>query len=197
MSDTLALFDLDGTLTKRDTLLDFIFYSIGLPKVIWNSILLSPTLLKYKLGFYDNEKAKEKVISHFFKGWEKKKFTELGLKYSKNRLPKILKTSGIKKLNWHISCGHQVAIVSASIEDWIIGWTNKLGIELIATKLEDKEGFLTGKFKTKNCYGIEKVNRIKTFYNLNEYVEIYGYGDTKGDKPMLNIVNNAYYRSFD
>ena len=197
MAGSLVLFDFDGTLTTRDSLPDFLIYAVGIPKTIWSSILLSPILLNYKIGLYDNQKAKEKVISHFFRGWKVKKFSEVSSNYSRNRLPEILKTSGVEKLKWHINSGHEVAIVSASIEDWIIDWTDKLDINLIATKLEKKEGLLTGQFKTKNCYGTEKVFRIKKHYNLKEYKYIYAYGDTEGDKPMLKLADKAKYRCFD
>lgn len=195
MANSLALFDFDGTLTKRDTLFDFIIYSVGFPKTILGIILL-PILISYKIGLYDNQKAKEKVIAYFFKGWDAKKFAEAGSDYSKNRLPKILKASGIDRLKWHINNGHDVAIVSASIEEWIVEWTNKLDIRLIATQLRKKEGILTGQFKTKNCHGAEKVNRIKELYNLNEYEYIYAYGDTSGDKEMLELADQSFYKSF-
>lgn len=196
MAKSLALFDFDGTLTKRDTLFDFIIYTVGIPKAILGSILLSPILISYKIGLYDNQKAKEKVVSHFFKGWNAKRFAEIGSDYAKNRLPNILKTSGIERVKWHINKGHDVAIVSASIEEWIIEWTNKLDIKLIATQLVKKEGFLTGQFKTKNCHGVEKVNRIKEEYNINEYESVYAYGDTNGDKQMLELADQSYYKPF-
>lgn len=196
MAKSLALFDFDGTLTKRDTLFDFIIYAVGIPKTILGLVLLSPILISYKIGLYNNQKAKEKVVSHFFKGWNAKMFAELGSEYSKNRLPKILKTSGIERLKWHINSGHDVAIVSASIEEWIIEWTNKMDIKLIATQLEKNEGILTGEFETNNCYGAEKVKRIKEYYNLREYKFIYAYGDTTGDKQMLKLADQSFYKPF-
>jgi phosphoserine phosphatase len=68
------------------------------------------------------------------------------------------KSGGTKK-------GHKVVIVSAFIECWLKKWCDK--INLITTRLEIQEGKITGKFATKNCYGIEKVNRIKERYDLS------------------------------
>ena len=48
----------------------------------------------------------------------------------------------------------------------------------------------------KNCYGIEKVNRINEVINLKEYLNIYAYGDSNGDKQMLKIATHAYYKYF-
>ncbi|MGM0582470.1 MAG: HAD-IB family hydrolase [Bacteroidota bacterium] len=196
MSKSLALFDFDGTLTKRDTLLDFIIYTSGLPRTILGAIILSPFLISYKLGLYNNSKAKEKVISYFFKGWAAEEFSVAGANYATKRLPKTLKSSAKEKIKYHLDSGHEVAVVSASIEDWIIEWTNELDIKLIATQLEKKEGIVTGEFETKNCYGPEKVKRIKEKFNIEEYDCIYAYGDTEGDQPMLELADKAYYKPF-
>ena len=47
-----------------------------------------------------------------------------------------------------------------------------------------------------DCNGLEKVRRIKKKYNLNKYAKIYAYGDTEGDKPMLDIADISFYRAF-
>ena len=72
---------------------------------------------------------------------------------------------------------------------------NKL--KLIATKLEVKNNNITGNFKTKNCYGEEKVTRIKKELDINKYNDIYAYGDSNGDKEMLNIATHPFYKSFN
>jgi len=47
------------------------------------------------------------------------------------------------------------------------------GVELIATKLENVHSSLTGKIKGKNCYGGEKVSRLRQLVNLDEHQKIY------------------------
>lgn len=64
----------------------------------------------------------------------------------------------------------------------------------IATKLEQKDGKLTGKFNGNNCYGTEKVLRIKEKYNLKEFEKIYAYGDSKGDREMLALAHEGYFK---
>jgi phosphoserine phosphatase len=43
---------------------------------------------------------------------------------------------------------------------------------------------------------MEKVNRIRERYNLAEYSVIHAYGDSSGDKEMLNIATVRHYREF-
>lgn len=42
MFKTLALFDFDGTLTTKDTLSDFIFFSCSRLKVVFSAVVLAP-----------------------------------------------------------------------------------------------------------------------------------------------------------
>ena len=76
-------------------------------------------------------------------------------------------------------------------------WCAKYNLDLIATRLEIQDGKLTGKFATKNCYGMEKVKRIKDAYDLGQYDFVYAYGDSRGDKEMLSIANESYFKHFD
>lgn len=193
----LSLFDFDGTITSKDSLADFIQYMVGKHAYYRGLMLLSPMLTAYKLKLISNHVAKETLISYFFKGWDRTQFQNMSDRYSIEKIDKIVRPNAIKRIRWHQKEGHKVVIVSASIECWLRKWSEKQNVELIATRLEMKNGKLTGKFATNNCYGIEKVNRIKEQYNLSEYSVIYAYGDSLGDKEMLSIATKRYYNYFD
>jgi phosphoserine phosphatase len=49
---------------------------------------------------------------------------------------------------------------------------------------------------TKNCYGIEKSNRVNKAYNLSGYDHIYSYGDTRGDTELLALADESFYKPF-
>jgi HAD superfamily phosphoserine phosphatase-like hydrolase len=102
----------------------------------------------------------------------------------------------MERIQWHKAQGHKVVIVSASIACWLKPGCDRNGLELIATKLEIKEGIVTGKLLTRNCYGIEKVNRVKEKYRLDDYETIYAYGDSRGDKELLELANESFYKPF-
>jgi len=196
MARSLALFDFDGTLTTCDSLADFIIYAVGIPKVLLGTTRLAPLMLLYKMGIMDNGRAKERVISYFFKEWDAEIFSQTGREYAQQQLPHILRPEAVKRLQWHLEQNHEIAIVTASIEDWIITWTNNINVELIGTRIEKKDGILSGRFATKNCYGKEKVRRINEKYQLSRFKTIYAYGDSSGDKPMLQLADKAFYKSF-
>lgn len=192
----LALFDFDGTISSKDSLGDFIQYALGKPIYYTGLLKLSPVLIAYGLGFIPNDIAKEKLISHFFKGWNAAAFEKLASQYSVEQIDKIIRPEALKKINWHQQQGHKIVIVSASLECWLKAWCEKNGIELIATQLEVINGKLSGKFASKNCHGAEKVQRINKAYHLDRYDYIYAYGDSQGDKELLALANESFYKPF-
>ncbi len=68
MSNKIALFDFDGTITTDDSLIKLIRFVVGDVKTIWGMLLLSLMLITYKLKLIPNYKAKQWMLSYFFKG---------------------------------------------------------------------------------------------------------------------------------
>jgi len=127
---------------------------------------------------------------------EEQKFRGLAEQFSLEYIDTMLRPKAMQKIAWHKELGHKVIVVSASIECWIRPWCEQNGLDLIATKIEIKDGIITGKFLTKNCYGIEKANRVKEVYNLDDYDYIYAYGDSRGDKELLGLADKSFYKLF-
>jgi len=192
----LVLCDFDGTITKKDSLADFVQYAIGKPMYYMGLLKLSPILLAYYIGAIPNNTAKEKLITHFFEKWNATDFQKLADEYSLNRLESIIRIKAMNRIRWHQQQGDKIVIISASIECWLKAWCKKNRLDLIATELKINNNKLTGKFSTPNCYGIEKVNRIRESYDLSRYEYIYAYGDSRGDKELFAIADECYYRPF-
>ena len=193
----IVFFDFDGTITKKDSLIEFLKFALGSFEYYKGLIALSPILLVYKLKIIPNHIAKEKLIAHFFKGCDSIHFNDIANRYSIEEIDKIIRPKALEKITWHIGKGHKVVVVSASMECWLKGWCDKNNLELLGTKLAVREGQMTGGFSTKNCYGIEKVNRIEENFNLDDYDVIYAYGDSTGDREMLSIADEKYYKYFE
>ena len=185
----LALFDFDGTLTTKDSLDLFLKYSVSNQKYLFNMLLFSPYFIAYKTKLLSNNKAKEKLFEIFFKGIDEQVFKETSKNFALTQLDKIINKDMYETVQQHIKNGDRVIIVSASIECYLKHWSQKESIELLSTKLNFKSDKFTGKFLTKNCYGDEKVNRIKEHLQVDEYDTIYAYGDSPGDTQMLKLAD--------
>ena len=192
----LALFDFDGTISDEDSFRGFIIYYCGYSKFILGSIILSPIYLLYNLGLVKNNFMKEMAISFYFKNESVTNLWKKGKQYSDNEIDKIIRSKAREKINWHQSQGDRVIIVSASANIWLDSWCSRNGIELIATELEEMDGKITGKLVNGNCFGIEKSIRVARLVNVNDYEEIYAYGDSRGDLELLDFANKPFYKPF-
>jgi phosphatidylglycerophosphatase C len=196
MKNTLVLFDFDGTITSKNSLIEFILFSNTNLKILLGVFFLSPILICLQLRLIPNHKAKQIVLSYFYKGMDQKKFFKLSEDFSMNKIDSILRPDAINRIAWHKKKKHTVVVVSASIESWLKPWCEKNELSLIATRMCFENDIVTGRFSSKNCNGIEKVNRIKKEYNLTDFNYIYAYGDSVGDKQMLSCANESFYKPF-
>jgi len=193
-----AVFDFDHTLTRSDSFLVFLKMVAGPLGLCWGLLRLSPVLMRYALKLIPNWQAKAKVLKYFLQGMSADKLQQLGDRCAVQSIPKILRSEAIERLKWHQAQGHQVAIVSASLETYLKPWAGTMGIEQVAgTQLEVVDGVVTGQMASPNCYGPEKVVRLAGLLgNLDQYC-LYAYGDSRGDRELLAAARYPYYRRFD
>ncbi|PHS56186.1 MAG: HAD-IB family hydrolase [Sulfurimonas sp.] len=187
----LALFDFDGTLTKKDSLSEFLKYSVNREKYLLSMFKFLPYFIMYKLKLLRNDISKEKLFETFYAGMDEAEFKQISSNYSLKILDKLINKDRLEILKKHQKNGDRVIIVSASMKSWLQPWCDKNSIELLCTELEFINSKITGKFLTKNCYGDEKVNRIKKHLNLEQFNTIYVYGDSAGDDAMLALADKA------
>ena len=193
---TLVLFDFDGTITYRDTLLAFTRFAVGWARFGAGLVLLAAPLVLQKMKVVSSHRAKQIFLTLFFKGWRFPDFEEHCLQFGADILPGLVRAQALEAIKSYVQRGNRTIIVSASPQNWILPWAAKYGVEVIATQLEVKEDRLTGRIAGKNCNGEEKVNRIRLHLNLNDYTEIIVYGDTGGDRAMLRLATQGYYKPF-
>ncbi len=186
-------FDFDGTLTTKDTLLEFIRYAKGSTALGWGFLRYAHLLVLMKLELYPNWKAKQKVFAYFFKGMSIIDFNALCQAFAASS-QYLLRPAGIKAIQQAKSEGSEVLIVSASIDNWVQPFFTE--VKVLGTQIEVKDGMLTGRFLTKNCYGQEKVNRILTLFPNRKDYHLTAFGDSRGDKEMLAFADESYFKPF-
>ncbi len=192
----IAFFDFDGTITTKDTLLEIIKFQKGSLSFYTGFLLHSPWLLAYKLKLFPNDEAKQKMLSYFFGGMPLKEFQLSCDQFAKKKLPALIRPGALAEMARLKNLGFEIVVISASARNWLSGWTDQYGLQLVATKLEVKDGLITGRIEGKNCHGEQKVICIREQWNLSDYDEVLAYGDSSGDKPMLALANRSFYKPF-
>jgi HAD superfamily phosphoserine phosphatase-like hydrolase len=102
--------------------------------------------------------------------------------------------------------GERVVVLSASIDRWVQACLNQFiddttHFKVLGTQIEVANGRLTGKFSTLNCYGSEKVRRLKEWLESEKVgtkgaLEMIAYGDSRGDKELLAMAKESHYKPF-
>ncbi len=184
----IAAFDFDGTLTKKDTLIEFIRFTHGSFRLYLGILFISPFIIASKFKIYNSGKAKQRMFSLFYKKMPYSKFNELGERFATN-IEYFFRSEVLDNAHKHIQKGHTVYVITASIEEWVKPWCNNHNLNnIIATRIEiDSKGLLSGKFITPNCTGKEKINKLLEIEpQRSEYI-LYAYGDSNGDKELFSI----------
>ncbi|MDE5642096.1 MAG: HAD-IB family hydrolase [Muribaculaceae bacterium] len=190
--ETLALFDFDGTLTKKDSFIEFARHTVGNRALTIGIVKNFFWLCLWKLKVCNGGTAKQHLFSSLYRGMHYDEFLKYCSTFS-TRLVSIEREKLVLKLDWHVKSGHKVYIVSASAPEWIWPWAKSHGINhdnIIGTMIARNESDnLTGRFSTPNCNGEEKVRRIiSNIPDIDKYV-VYAYGNSSGDIPMLNLAD--------
>jgi HAD superfamily phosphoserine phosphatase-like hydrolase len=204
-------YDFDGTLTSSDSLLAFIRYAKGDLRFWLGMLWFSPLFVLMKLGHYSNSRVKEKVLTLFFRGTRIEDFNERCRQFAASH-QHIFRPKGIEDLKGHLAKvaasrlpEDGVFVVSASPSNWVKPFFSDLGLtaeemrrlRFLCTEMEVVEGRVTGKFSTPNCYGPEKVRRLKEQLRLTRSLYIItAYGDSRGDKELLDFADVSHFKPF-
>lgn len=188
----LYCFDFDGTLTTSDSMVGFIRYVCGTWGLVYAFAMYLPLMILMKLGLYPNWKTKEKVLRHCFAGMSVTEFRKKAEEYAAAHR-NILRQETLSIMRNAIANGNKVMVVSASVVDWVAPFFKDMPeVTVTGTLLESMDGVLTGNLATPNCYGPEKVKHIKECYpNRDEYY-IVAFGDSRGDREMLEYADEGY-----
>ena len=189
----LAAFDLDGTLTHRETLLPFLRQAVGRGRT-YRALLASslPLARAAAFGGAHRDAAKAAVLRGVLAGAPLDGLTEAAEAFADHVVTHRLRPDVRDRVDWHRREGHELVLVSASPELYVTPIGRRLGFDtVLATRLEvDADGRLTGRLLGANCRGPEKVMRLREWRGEGLSID-YAYGDSAGDREMLDLALTA------
>ena len=191
----LALFDFDGTITHRDTMFEFVWHARGRLRGLVGLVMLSPTLIGYKLGLVPNDRAKVALLGWFFRGENRSVLEAWGRTFA-DRIDAGMRPGARDRLAWHRAAGDDVVVVSASLDVWVAPWAERHGLRLLCTHAKFDADVFTGELEGPNCNGAEKEVRIRAALDLEAYDRVYAYGDSSGDTEMLALADEMWFKPF-
>lgn len=184
-----AAFDLDGTLTRRDTLLPFLLRSCGRRPTATALMAESLVLLRGVAGDDQaRDDAKAGVLRRLLAGRPVAPLAELAEEFADEVMATLVRTDAAARIERHRGQEHELVIVTASPELYVGPLARRLGVDqVLGTLLEvDDAGLLTGRLLGANCRGAEKVARLRAWLGDDEF-ELWAYGDSAGDRELLAL----------
>ena len=162
----IAIFDLDYTLTKRGTWGRFVIRNVKYKPWLWLPLAVSAGLTqwRYKQGHVPRIRVKEAMMRWSMVGKSKAHLEKLADDFAANEVENGLRPGAIKALEVHRAKGDVLIIASAAVDLIVAPIAQKLNIDhWVATDMAWENGTLAPEFASKNCYGPEKLARIKQF----------------------------------
>ena len=181
MTRTVAAFDFDGTLTRGDTLLPFLASIVG-----WRRVARAVGTHAHRLAS-DRDEAKEHVLVELLAGVPHEALRASGRAYAS----RVRITSDMReRLAWHRREGHDLVIVSASLDVYLEEVARSLPVEtVLCTRLEiGPDACATGRLLGGNCRGAAKAARLHAHLGDDD-VTLWAYGDSRGDAEMLAMAH--------
>ena len=191
----LYCFDFDGTLTYSDTMFLYLkFYNSS--KFRTQFLKHVPLFVLLKLKLVEPEKIKKSFIASILKGESKEKIEKKSQQFFEKYYPEIFRTNALEFIE-NIDRSHTESyIVSASLDIWVQPFAEKFKMNLLATRAEFIDDIFTGNFTGKNCNGQEKVERLKAAVKGRKYDKIIAFGDTSGDREMMDLADESQFKFF-
>lgn len=188
-----AIFDLDGTITRRDTYIPFLFMcarNLGPRPAL---VLLPIYFILYMAGIIDNRKLKEVFLRIFLSGARVEDVDRIAERFAENLLKNGMNRSAIKALERHKREKHRVILATASFDLYIGKIARRLGIpETVCTMAEVKDGRVTGRILGENCRGAAKLRMVEKVIGSKGWGESVMYSDHYSDLPLLVKAGKGY-----
>lgn len=196
--NSVAAFDLDGTLTQGGSVFLWLRHIAGSRATFRAALPLLPALTMGALRSGSSaDRAKERLFRALLEGRDEEQVRQSSATFALDHLAHEGRQDVLARLNWHLEQGHDVVIVSASPQLYVDVVANDLSVSgALGTRLAaDASGKLTGGYAGKNCRGSEKLRRLDEWIESRHYPSVpvvYAYGNSRGDKRMLGRATHPF-----
>lgn len=193
-SHQLSAFDFDGTISYRDSFLPFLRFSFGTPAFCIRMLSLTGGALLHIAGRLTRDELKARLVERFLRGKPEVWMQEQARDFFRQRGIALLRPKAIAAVKAENLAGRTVTICSASPRLLLEPFAEFLGVELVATELVTKDGYLTGKLACGNCRAANKCVRLAERFGTIAHLR--AWGDSDGDREMLAMADEAYFKPF-
>ena len=185
------MFDLDGTLTRRDTLLPYVMgFLLRHPARLARLLGVVPACALFLLGRADHGELKSAFIRITLGGRHRAELEAWTARFVERLLARGVFADALKRLEHHRAQADFLVLLSASTELYVPLIGRALGFaQSICTGLEWNGDVLVGRLTTSNRRGEEKVRCVEQLRAQHPRRLLAAYGNSGSDLPHLRMVD--------
>jgi phosphatidylglycerophosphatase C len=194
LARAVALFDLDGTLTRHDTLLPFLTgYLAHHPARILRLWRLVPALVTYALAGRDRGRLKSSAIRAVMEGDARPLIEAWAERFVSGLTAKgAFHAAGLATLEAHRGAGDALVLLSASPDLYVPLIGQLLNFDrTVCTEICWDGERLDGALRTPNRRGEEKVRCLERLREIYPQAAVTAYGNSESDLPHLERAERA------
>lgn len=193
----LALFDFDGTLTTSESFPAFIRSVVSPLRRAVGGVFLAPWVIGYRRGWVHGVTVRSAVVRVALRGMPVQRFNDAAERYALETLPGTLRPEAMAAMHEHQQRGDTVLIVTGTFEGLLLPWATPMGVGVLASRLEEVAGVLSGRYAGAQCVGAEKARRVLELIDVSQFNRIHAYGDTPEDADLLALADVRHYRGLE
>jgi phosphatidylglycerophosphatase C len=188
----LAVFDLDGTITHRDTLLPYVMgFPMSAARKLLGVLVFCGTLILFVLGLRDRGQVKSAFIRSTLRGKTRAQVQAWTAEFVPSVLKKGVFADALSRIEQHRKEGARLVLMSASTDLYVPAFGAALGFdEVICTSVEWNDDRLEGHLTTPNRRGTEKTRCFEALRQAHPGLTTAAYGNAASDLDHMRLADH-------
>lgn len=189
----LVIFDLDGTITRRDTLWGYVLgFALRQPRRLLRLVAVVPALFAFALGRADHGQLKSALIRSVMRDTPRSELDN----WTRQYIPQLLRTgvffNALRQIEHHRAAGDHLVLMTATVDLYVPELAQALGFdEWICTGVTWAEDRLEGRLSGPNVRDEEKARHLRELKNRFPGRSVVAYGNSAPDLPHLRLADRA------
>ncbi len=189
---TMAIFDLDGTITYRDTLFPLVLrHLVRRPLRLLRLLGVIPAAIRF---VFDRDRAalKQSLLRSTLRGTPRDELQATSDRFVRNTIERRCFREALATIRRHRDKGHYLVLMSASVDFYVPEFGRQLGFDLvICTGVRWEGDRLDGTLTTANRRGEEKARCLRELMATRDDPDTFAYGNAESDLPHLKLARHG------
>jgi len=188
----IAIFDLDGTITRHDTLFPLVLRQlVRRPWHLLRFLLVAPAALRFFID-RDRGRLKQSLLRATLRGTPRPEIDALAAGFVRDKIACGCFHDALAAIRRHRDAGHRLVLMSASVDFYVPEFGRQLGFDqVISTEVAWNGDRLDGRLLSANRRGEEKARCVRELLGERYYDDSFAYGNSASDLPHLKLVKHG------